>query len=143
MNLVDKLATAKSSGDYSDIIAQIPYATLLGVKMTEQDGEPFFTLPFNAANIGNTLLPALHGGAIGGFLENAALLHLIWARESNEIPKTIDFSLDYLRPGKAQDLFAVCDITKQGKRVANVLMTAWQTDRNKPVAVARAHFLLV
>ncbi|WP_137938040.1 PaaI family thioesterase [Chitinivorax sp. B] len=143
MNLIDKLMAAKSSNDYSGIIELIPYAKLLGVKMDERDGNPFFTLPFNQANIGNAMLPALHGGAIGGFLENAALLQLMWARESNEIPKTVDFSLDYLRPGKAQDLFAVCDITKQGKRVANVLMTAWQEDRDKPVAVARAHFLLV
>jgi acyl-coenzyme A thioesterase PaaI-like protein len=87
-------------------------------------------------------LPALHGGLIGGFLENAALLHLIWHRESLEAPKIVDFSLDYLRSGRSQTLFARCEITKQGKRVAHVLIEAWQEDRRKPVAVARAHFLL-
>jgi uncharacterized protein (TIGR00369 family) len=133
---------AKESGDYTPVLAQIPYAQLLGVVMREQDGLPLFELPFADRNIGNTLLPALHGGVIGGFLENAALLHLIWARESLEVPRTIDFSLDFLRSGKAQTLYARCDITKQGKRVANVRMTAWQEDESKPVAVARAHFLL-
>lgn len=87
-------------------------------------------------------MPALHGGLIGGFLENAALLHLMWNRESLEAPKIVDFSLDYLRSGKAQTLYAQCEITKQGKRVAHVLIEAWQEDRKKPVAVARAHFLL-
>ena len=143
MDLIDKLIAAKSSGDYSGIIDELPYARLLGVEMREENDDMQFVLRFQDKNIGNTLLPALHGGAIGGFLETAALLHLMWARESREVPKTIDFSLDYLRSGKARDLYARCDITKQGKRVANVLMTAWQDDRSKPVAVARAHFLLV
>ena len=77
-----------------------------------------------------------------GFLENAALLHLMWHRESQETPKIVDFSLDYLRSGRSQTLHARCEITKQGKRVANMLIEAWQEDRSKPVAVARAHFLL-
>lgn len=136
------LQAAKESGNYDSIIEQIPYAKLLGVVMREDNGEPLFELPFSDHNIGNVHLPALHGGAIGGFLENAALLQLVWARESAEVPRTIDFSLDFLRSGKAQSLFARCEITKQGKRVANVRMTAWQEDESKPVAVARAHFLL-
>jgi len=136
------LQAAKESGDYTAIIDQIPYARLLGVLMREDKGEPLFELPFADKNIGNTHLPALHGGVIGGFMENAALLHLVWARESSEVPRTIDFSLDFLRSGKAQTTFARCDITKQGKRVANVRMVAWQEDESKPIAVARAHFLL-
>ena len=137
------LQAAKESGNYSDVIEQIPYAKLLGVVMREDaEGQLIFELPFGDHNIGNVHLPALHGGAIGGFLENAALLHLVWARESNEVPRTIDFALDFLRSGKPQSLYARCDITKQGKRVANVRMTAWQEDERKPIAVARAHFLL-
>ena len=139
---LERLHAAKESGNYDEVIEQIPYAKLLGVQMREEGGQPLFILPFDQRNIGNVHLPALHGGAIGGFLENAALLHLVWARESADVPRTIDFSLDFLRSGKAQTLFARCDITKQGKRVANVRMTAWQDDESKPVAVARAHFLL-
>lgn len=136
------LQTARESGDFSSVIAQIPYAQLLGVEMRLENDMPFFVLPFVTRNIGNTHLPALHGGVIGGFMENAALLHLIWLRESNEVPRTVDFSLDFLRPGKAQALFARCDITRQGKRIANVRMEAWQDDASRPIAVARAHFLL-
>ncbi|MBV8659625.1 MAG: PaaI family thioesterase [Burkholderiales bacterium] len=139
---LELVQTAKESGDYAVIIDQIPYAKLLGVQMREENGEPTFELPFLDSNIGNVHLPALHGGVIGGFLENAALLHLVWARESSEVPRTIDFSLDFLRSGKAQATYARCEITKQGKRVANVRMIAWQEDEQKPIAVARAHFLL-
>ncbi|OQS40481.1 PaaI family thioesterase [Chromobacterium haemolyticum] len=128
---------------YALIVDELPYIKLMGVELSEDDaGELLFQLPFADRNVGNTALPALHGGLIGGFLESAAMLHLMWIRESQETPKIVDFSLDYLRPGRPQTLYAKCEITKQGKRVANVLIEAWQEDRRKPVAVARAHFLL-
>lgn len=143
MDIVQLVQSAKESRNYEEILDQLPYARTLGVQMqvTEND-DLLFVLPFNPANIGNDHLPALHGGVIGGFMETAALLHLLWIRESAEIPRTVDFSVDYLRPGKADMLYAQCSITKQGKRVANVQMTAWHEDKSKPVAVARSHFLL-
>ncbi len=140
METFDRLRDEKR---FAEVIAAVPYARLMGVECGEDaNGELLFSLPFYERNVGNTTLPALHGGLIGGFLENAALLHLMWNRESLEAPKIVDFSLDYLRSGKAQTLYAQCEITKQGKRVAHVLIEAWQEDRKKPVAVARAHFLL-
>ncbi|OWY37473.1 thioesterase [Xenophilus sp. AP218F] len=128
---------------FAEIVDSLPYVKLMGVEIVEDAaGELRFDLPFAERNVGNTALPALHGGLIGGFLESAAMIHLMWNRESLETPKIVDFSLDYLRSGKAQTLYAKCEITKQGRRVANVLIEAWQDDRSKPVAVARAHFLL-
>ena len=129
--------------DYAGIIDSIPYARLMGVEF-EEDGEDslLFRLPYYERNIGNTLLPALHGGLIGGFLENAGLIHLMWVRATLEPPKVVDISFDYLRSGKPETLYAQCQLTKQGKRVANMLIESWQGDRSKPVAVARAHFLL-
>lgn len=128
--------------DLQAALTAIPYARFLGMSCREEAGEPLFVLPFQPANIGNTLLPAIHGGVIGGFMENAAVLHLMWAREAEGVPKIIDFSLDYLRSAGPAELYARCDIVRQGKRVANVLITAWQDDAGKPVATARAHFLL-
>ncbi|MEL0027799.1 MAG: PaaI family thioesterase [Perlucidibaca sp.] len=127
---------------FEAVLAESPYAQLLGVEIHEDAEGIRFTLPFRPHNIGNDQLPALHGGVIGGFLETAALLHLLWLRESDELPRTVDFSVDYLRSGRAEPLHARCSVTKHGKRVANVMMTAWQDDPAKPVAVARAHFLL-
>lgn len=139
---MERFMQLRDARRYADIIDAVPYARLMGVAFVEDEEGLLFSLPFNPRNVGNTVLPALHGGLIGGFLENAALVHLIWNRESLEAPKIVDFSLDYLRPGRPQTLYARCEITKQGKRVANMLIEAWQDDRTKPVAVARAHFLL-
>lgn len=128
--------------DLQAAVAAIPYAQFLGIDCREENGEPLFVLPYRDENVGNILLPAIHGGVIGGFLENAAVLHLMWAREAQGIPKIIDFSIDYLRSAGAQDLYARCEIVRQGKRVANVLLSAWQGDPARPVASARAHYLL-
>lgn len=140
--LANLILEARETGRFEAVVNLIPYAKLLGVQMKQEDGTLLFVLPFSEHNVGNPVLPALHGGVIGGFLENSAILHLMWANESSEVPKIVDFSLDYLRSGRSQTLYAHCEITKQGKRVANVLMTAWQDDQSKPIAVARAHFLL-
>lgn len=56
----------------------IPYAKFLGVELSLQEGTIISHLPFKEGNIGNPILAALHGGAVAGFLENAALLDLMW-----------------------------------------------------------------
>ena len=102
MELIETLLAGKEQGcsDYAAVIEQIPYAKLLGVQMREENGELLFVLPFQEANVGNTQLPALHGGVIGGFLENSALLHLMWARESLEVQNRRFFvGLSAFRPG--------------------------------------------
>ncbi|OHX10633.1 PaaI family thioesterase [Chromobacterium sphagni] len=140
---MQRFAELRERKAFAEIVDTLPYVKLMGVELSEDDaGELRFDLPFAKRNVGNTALPALHGGLIGGFMESAAIIHLMWNRESLEAPKIVDFSLDYLRPGRPQTLSAQCEITKQGKRVAHVLIEAWQDDRSKPVAVARAHFLL-
>lgn len=140
---IQKFNQLREQRCYREIIDSIPYARMMGVEFCQDEqGKLLFSLPFAERNVGNTTLPALHGGLIGGFLENAALIHLMWNRESLETPKIVDFSLDYLRPGRSKTLYARCVITKQGKRVAHVLIEAWQDNPDKPVAVARAHFLL-
>lgn len=138
-----ELAEARKSGNFTPLMEAIPYARLLGARMhLDKDGAPLFLLPFAERNIGNTMLPALHGGVIGGFMEQCAIIHVMWSRESMDMPKTIDFCIDYLRSGRPEDLHARCHVTRQGARVAHVRIDAWQSDCRKPVAVARSHLLL-
>jgi acyl-coenzyme A thioesterase PaaI-like protein len=92
--------------------------------------------------IGNPVLPAIHGGVVGAHLESTAIIHLIWGRESRQVPKIINLTIEYLRSARVVDTFAQATITKHGRRIANMRIEAWQADRNKPVAAAHAHFLL-
>ena len=41
-------------------------------------------------------------------------------------PKTIDFTVDYLRVARAEELYAVAEVQRIGKRIANVRMRAYQ-----------------
>jgi acyl-coenzyme A thioesterase PaaI-like protein len=58
------------------------------------------------------------------------------------LPRIINFSLDYLRPARLRDTFARCTLTRQGRQIANVSITAWQENSELPVSIARAHFLV-
>ena len=132
---------ARQTGNYDEVNNLIPYAKLLGIRLDhEQDGSPLFIMPFHDRLIGNMRLPAIHGGVIASFLENAAIMHLLWAMESNSMPKPINCSIDYLRSGRAIDTYGKCEITKQGRRIANVAIRAWQDDPERPIASARYHF---
>jgi acyl-coenzyme A thioesterase PaaI-like protein len=141
-NFKQQLQAAHEKGDYAPLLQLIPYAGLIGVECSRVGDELLFRLPANKDNIGNPLLPAIHGGVIAGFMELAAALHLLIATGSPGVPKIIDFSLDYLRAGQFRDTWARCQVCRQGRRVANVAITAWQTTEGEPIATARAHFKL-
>lgn len=139
-----KDGATKISDLLASIIDKVPYAKWIGIQASLTKAGLQFHLPFRPSHIGNALIPALHGGLIGGFLESSAMIALILGSQTKVLPRIVDFSIDYLRSGQPQDLWAECDIVRQGKRIANVQMRAWHgDDKTKPIAAARAHFLLV
>ena len=142
MSFQDIIQQAQSSGDFKPLVDSIPYAEFIGLEFQRFGENVIFKLPKNPNNIGNPILPAIHGGVIGGFMELSAAINLLMFMDTPLMPKIVDFSLDYLRAGRDQDTFAECQVWRQGSRVANVAITAWQNDRANPIATARAHFLL-
>ncbi|HDS1734526.1 PaaI family thioesterase [Pseudomonas sp. BP8] len=135
-----RLNQAHALGDYTPLLSLIPYAGLIGIVCERQGDDLLFRLPASPDNVGNPLLPAIHGGVIAGFMELSAALYLLIYSESASIPKIIDFSIDYLRAGHLRDTYAQCQLWRQGRRITNVAITAWQADRDAPIATARAHF---
>jgi uncharacterized protein (TIGR00369 family) len=127
---------------YQILVERVPYAQFLGIGIEARGEELSFVLPRADTNMGNPTLPALHGGAVAGFMEQAALIFLLLKMGEPRLPKTIDFTIDYLRAGLLRDTFAECRVTRLGRRVGNVHIEAWQTRRDEPIAIARAHFLL-
>jgi uncharacterized protein (TIGR00369 family) len=120
----------------------IPYVEYLGIRAAGPAEPPLFRLPYQEKLIGNPHLPALHGGVIAGFAETAATLHLIRSLRGARFPKSIDFSIDYLRSGRPEESFAACEVVRVGSRVALVQVRCWQKGPELPIAVARGHFLL-
>jgi uncharacterized protein (TIGR00369 family) len=142
MSLFDMLAAARESGDVSRLVDAIPYSKFMGISMAHVDGELLGALKFGEHLIGNPMLPAIHGGVLAALLESTAIFQLMWETETIVLPKTITLTVDFLRPGRALDTWARGILTRQGRRVANVRVEAWQDDRARPIAVASAHFLL-
>lgn len=135
-----QLREAHAAGNYAPLLALIPYAGFIGIECSRDGDDLLFRLPARQDNLGNPLLPAIHGGVIAGFMELSAALYLLIFSESAAIPKIIDFSIDYLRAGLYRDTYARCQLCRQGRRVTNVAISAWQADPQQPIAMARAHF---
>jgi len=140
---------------FAALTVKIPYIAFLGVHFQRRGDEVTAQLAYAPELIGNPMLPALHGGATGAFLEITAITSLAWVAALERIngpeswegafapqPKTVDFSIDYLRSGKPQDAFARAIILRRGRRVANVRVEAWQEERSRPFVAAHGHFLL-
>ena len=140
LNINALVRQAHETNNYDALIELIPYARLIGIECLRLGDDMVFRLPASKDNIGNPILPALHGGVIAGFMELAAAMHLLVFTGAPGLPKIIDFSLDYLRAGQFRDTYAKCQVWRQGRRVANVAITAWQSTPAEPIATARAHF---
>lgn len=142
-SLVDLIAAAKEQGEPARMSELIPYCRWLGISVRHVAGELLGLLTYSDMLIGNAALPALHGGTLGSLLESTAIFQLLWDAETAVLPKTIDITVDYLRTGRPVDSWAKAILTRQGRRVANVRVEAWQEDRARPIAIAHGHFLIL
>ena len=119
--------------------ANSPFARFLGIRIGD-DGVP--CMPFSKKIIGNPILPAIHGGMTGAFLETAAIIGVTRELGISRPPKPIGLTINYLRSGRALDTYARVSIVKQGRRVVAFEAQAWQDDPAKPIASAFGHFML-
>ncbi|MBF9035091.1 PaaI family thioesterase [Rhodobacterales bacterium HKCCE2091] len=139
------------------LTARVPLIGFMGIGFDRRGDELTAVMTYDEKLIGNPYLPALHGGAIATFLETAAIVELsfqmLWEDvESGRIdplepgairlPKTIDFTVDYLRSGLPRDAYARARVIRSGRRYASVHVEAWQDNRDRLFAQATAHFLM-
>lgn len=158
---VEPLASVKKRRDDAlhALMSNVPYIGFLGVDFDRRGDELTGVLPFKDELIGNPLLPALHGGVTAAFLEITAVMELSWSLIWQEmeqghasdfpvepslprLPKTIDFTVDYLRSGLPRDAYARARIVRSGRRYASVQVEAWQDNRARLFAQATGHFLM-
>ncbi|MCR9150193.1 MAG: PaaI family thioesterase [Rhodobacteraceae bacterium] len=142
------------------LVHGVPYIQFLGIEFDRRGDELTAILPFDEKLIGNPFLPALHGGVTAAFLEVTAIIGLSWSlwweeMESGRIdpaaldpaqmprlPKTIDFTIDYLRSGLPRDAYARARVNRSGRRYASVHVEAWQDNRARLFAQGTGHFLM-
>ncbi len=120
-----------------------PYADLLGLVEEPRDAAPpVLVMPFADQVLGRP--DFLHGGAITGLLEMAAIVALrhALADETARI-KPVNVTVDFMRGGRDHPTRAAGTVTRLGGRVANVDAVAWQDAPDRPIAKARMNYLLV
>jgi uncharacterized protein (TIGR00369 family) len=142
VRLLAELRAQGRGQDMAAVVASIPYARFLGIEVDQKGNEVTTIMPFAEHLIGNVNLPAIHGGAIGAFLEITAVIQLLYDTSCERLPKTIDLSVDYLRSGRALPTYGRAIVTRHGRRVANVRSEIWQEERGRPIGVSHGHFLL-
>ena len=121
-----------------------PYAQLLGLTAERDgDGAPILVMPFGNDVLGRPGF--LHGGAISGLMEMAAIvaLHDALEEEGGGEIKPINVTVDFMRGGRDKTTRSRGIVTRLGTRVANVEATAWQDEPAKPIAAARMNYLIV
>jgi acyl-coenzyme A thioesterase PaaI-like protein len=69
-------------------------------------------MPFSPKIIGNPILPAIHGGMTGAFLETTAIVSVTRELGALALPKPIGLTINYLRSGRALDSYAKASIVK-------------------------------
>jgi uncharacterized protein (TIGR00369 family) len=121
-----------------------PYARALDMTVVDEiDGAPVIGMPF--ANRVQGRPGFLHGGAISGMLEIAAIAAIhqaLRAKGSDSNIKQVNVTVDFMRGGLNQMTFAVGEVTRLGRTMANVEARAWQENRDKPIAMGYMHYLI-
>lgn len=142
MQILKQLREEGRAQDMQALMEHIPFARFMGVQVDRKGNEVTTILPFQEMLIGNPTLPALHGGAIGAFLELTSIIQLLYNTQCERLPKTVDISIDYLRSGRPVETYGRAVVTRQGRRVANVRAEIWQDEIDRPIAASHGHFLL-
>ncbi|QBY01500.1 PaaI family thioesterase [Rhodophyticola sp. CCM32] len=154
------LVKQRRDGALAALVDGVPYIRTMGIGFDRRGDELTGILTYDDKLIGNPFLPALHGGVTASFLETTAIIELsfniLWAEiESGRLevadlrpetlprlPKTIDFTVDYLRSGLPRDAYARARVNRSGRRYASVHVEAWQDNRSRLFAQATGHFLM-
>lgn len=125
-----------------------PYAETLGIAADPADeAGRTLIMPYADGVLGRPGF--LHGGAISGLMEMAAIVALRHdlakdgARITGGRIKPVNVTVDFMRGGRDKLTYSRGVVTRLGTRVANVETTAWQDDPAKPIASARMNYLIV
>lgn len=134
---------------------KIPFCHLLGMKLDSFDPDaPRLSIGMRDELLGNFAQGMLHGGVIASVLDSVAgfaiLLKMAQQSPQDDVisqikefgkMSTIDLRIDYLQPGRGKHFVASAEVTRLGKRVANVLMDL-RNEKGDRIATGAAAFML-
>src|SRR5260370_20651368 len=107
--------TLEAPEDGASPFAKSPFARCRGIRVGD-DGA--LVMPFSPKIIGNPILPAIHGGMTGAFLETTAVVSVTRDLGAVALPKPIGLTINYLRSGRALHSYAKASFVQQRRRAA-------------------------
>ena len=116
-----------------------PFMRFLGMHFENiEEGRVLVKIPYRPELIGNPELPALHGGVVSALLDTCGGA-AVWTRIGfHDRVSTVDLRIDYLRPGRPEDLFGEAHVIRVGNRVGVTELRAFQAaSGEEPIAVGR------
>ena len=134
---------------------KIPFCQLLGMRLTDFDvNRPKLEILKKPELIGNFSQGMLHGGVIASVLDSigavAVLMKMAEVQPRHTALEqvaefaqmsTIDLRIDFLKPARGERFTASAEVTRLGRRVANVLMEL-RDEEGVRLATGAAAFIL-
>lgn len=120
---------------------RIAFDRYLGMRVLDvRRGEVEFVLPYREEFLGDPFRPALHGGVVATLIDAAAGAAALSTLPFGSLCSTLDMRVDYLLPGRPEELRAQARVIRSGNSVAVVNVEVMQaTDL---IATGRAVFSL-
>ena len=118
----------------------IPFHKLIGIKLVEvRKGYASILIPYKPELVGDPRVKRIHGGVISTAMDAAggAAGMTTLSKPEDQIA-TIDIRVDYLHPGKPEDIICEGQIVRDGSAVIFTKMTAHHRESNELIAEARA-----
>lgn len=142
IDLREIVERARAERDPQILCGVVPYAAFLGMRVRlDEHGEVVGTMRYADHLIGDSTLPALHGGTIAALLEHTAIFTALFLGEDVGLPRTITLTIDYLRSGRAEDTECRARVVRRGRRILVLESAAYQGSPDKPITKATVHLL--
>lgn len=112
------------------MLARIPFNRVLGIQILElEPGRALLAVPFRPELVGDPVRPALHGGVISALADTCGGC-AVWSTigEGDRV-STVDLRVDYLRPGRLEDLHALGEVQRVGNRVGVAKISLFHPSR--------------
>jgi uncharacterized protein (TIGR00369 family) len=111
-------------------LERIPFNRVLGIQIVElAAGRAVFAVPFREALIGDPERPALHGGVLSAVADTCGGCAVWSAVGDEDRVSTIDLRVDYLRPGRLEELRCAGDVLRVGNRVGVAKISLFHPSR--------------
>ena len=104
----------------------IPFNNFLGMEVGAlEEGFARVRIPFRSEFVGDPFRPALHGGVVATLVD-ATGGAAVWSSLSiADRVSTIDIRVDYLRPGRLEEVVAEARVRRVGNRVGVAQIVAF------------------